>query len=114
MSHWFGGSIDQLKRKTAILEGYCAEIGRDPSQIVKTLGAPLLLVENEREAEELRKRIPPERLSMMGSPTNSLEQAAERMQPYIDAGFRGFTFGNPNLNTPQKLALAGQLKKMLK
>ena len=30
-----------------------------------------------------------------------------------DAGFRGFTFGNPNLNTPEKLVIAGELKRML-
>ena len=112
MSHWFASSLDELKRKTQILEGYCAEIGRDPSQIVKTIGAPVLLVENEREASELAQRLPPEVLERIGRPATA-EQAAERLRPYVDAGFRGFTFGNPTLNTPEKLAVAGEVKRLL-
>ncbi len=54
MSHWFASSLDELKRKTEILEGYCAEIGRDPAQIFKTLGAPVMLAENQREAASAR------------------------------------------------------------
>jgi alkanesulfonate monooxygenase SsuD/methylene tetrahydromethanopterin reductase-like flavin-dependent oxidoreductase (luciferase family) len=110
MSHWFSTSLEDLRRKTAILEGYCAEIGRDPSQITRTMGAPVLLVENEREAAALREHLPPERLPALVS---NIEQAAERLRPYIDAGFRGFTFGNPNLNTPEKLGMAGEVKKLL-
>jgi F420-dependent oxidoreductase-like protein len=112
MSHWFASSLDDLARKTEILEGYCAEIGRDPSQIVKTLGAPVMLAESEREAAELAQRLPPEVLDRIGRPATA-EQAAERLRPYVDAGFRGFTFGNPSLNTPEKLAVAGELKRLL-
>jgi F420-dependent oxidoreductase-like protein len=112
MSHWFGGSLEELKRKRGILEGYCSEIGRDPSHIFKLIGAPVLLAENEREIEQLRQRIPPERLAMIGQPSTP-EQAAERLRPYVDAGFSGFTFGNPNLNTREKLAVAGELKRLL-
>ena len=72
----------------------------------------MILAEDEREIEVLRARIPPERLRTMG-PLSTVEQAAERLQPYIEAGFRGFTFGNPSLNTPEKLAMAGELKKLL-
>ncbi len=91
MSHWFGGSLDELKRKTDILEGYCSEIGRDASRIFKLIGAPVQIGDNERD----------------------IEQAAEKLRPYIDAGFRGFTFGNPTLNTPEKLEMAGALKRLL-
>lgn len=112
MSHWFPSSLDELKRKTDILEGYCAEIGRNPSEIFRTLGAPVVLVESERDADAVRQRIPAERLATMG-PLSTVEQAAERVQPYIEAGFRGFTFGNPNLHCPSLLAAAGELKKLL-
>jgi F420-dependent oxidoreductase-like protein len=111
LSHWFAGPIEELRRKTGILEGYCQEIGRDPSEIVKTLGAPVTLVENERDAEEIRKRIPAERLA--NAPAMTVDQAAERLRPFLEAGFAGFTFNNPALDTREKLALAGELKKML-
>jgi F420-dependent oxidoreductase-like protein len=112
MSHWFASSLDDLKRKSDILQGYCAEIGRDFSTIFKLLGAPVLLAENEHEIKQLQERMPPERLAMIGQPS-TIEQAAEKLRPYIEAGFRGFTFGNPNLNTPEKLKMAGELKPML-
>ena len=112
MSHWFASSLADLQRKTDILEGYCAQIGRDPAEIFRTMGAPVILVENEREAEQIRQRLPPEALARIGQPS-TVEQAAERLRPYVDAGFRGFTFGNPNVNTAEKIALAGELKKTL-
>ena len=42
------------------------------------------------------------------------EQAAEVLRPYVDAGFGGFTLNNPTLPTPESLALAGELIKLLR
>ena len=46
MTHWFALGIDTLRRKTEILEGYCAEIGRDPASIERTIGAPVIVAAN--------------------------------------------------------------------
>ncbi|HUY24972.1 MAG TPA: hypothetical protein VMV09_06675, partial [Candidatus Saccharimonadales bacterium] len=61
---------------------------------------------------QLKQRIPPERLAMSGDPVTP-DQAAERLQPYLDAGIGGFTFGNPNLSSGELLAAAGELKRAL-
>jgi alkanesulfonate monooxygenase SsuD/methylene tetrahydromethanopterin reductase-like flavin-dependent oxidoreductase (luciferase family) len=111
MSHWFG-TLEDLKRKNEVLERHCEAVGRDPSTIMRTVGAPVLLVENERQAKEVQERIPPERRTLLGQPMRP-EQAAERFRAFMEAGFQGFTFGNGNLSTPESLALAGELKKLL-
>jgi F420-dependent oxidoreductase-like protein len=111
MSHWFG-SLEDLKRKNEVLEKHCEAVGRDPSTIVRTVGAPVLLVADERQAKAMQERIPPERRTLLGQPMRP-DQAAERFRAYMEAGFRGFTFGNGNLSTPELLGLAGELKKLL-
>jgi hypothetical protein len=56
--------------------------------------------------------IPPERLQLLGDPATP-EQAAERLAPYVEAGIGGFTFANANLHTPELIAAAGELKRLL-
>ena len=111
ISNWFPG-LEDTKRKIDILERYCEEAGRDPSAILKTVMSPCLLALNGAQARQITERIPAERLATMGDPVLPA-QAAERLQPYLDAGIGGFTFGNPNLNTPELLAAAGELKRLL-
>lgn len=111
ISHWFG-TLEELKRKNEVLDRHCLAEGRDPSRILRTVGAPVLLVADEREARALRERISPQRRAVLGEPV-TLEQAVERMLPYVEAGFRGFSFGNPNLFSPELIELAGELKRQL-
>jgi len=111
ISNWFPG-LEDIKRKVGILERYCEEEGRDPATILKTVMAPCLLALDEAQARQLKERIPPERLAMTGDPILP-DQAAEKLQPYLDAGMGGFTFGNPNLSTPELIAAAGEVKRQL-
>jgi F420-dependent oxidoreductase-like protein len=112
ISHWFAGSVEELQRKTDVLERHCEAEGRDSSTILRTVAAPVLLVENEQQAGALRERIPPERRAMFTPATP--EQAAERLRVYVEAGFRGFTFNNPTLSTVESLGLAGELIRLLR
>jgi F420-dependent oxidoreductase-like protein len=99
MSHWFGPLAD-IKRKIEILNRYCEEEGRDPATITKTMGSPVVLVENEGQAKTVMERMPPERRVMFQPATP--EQGAEILQDFIGAGIEGFTFGNPTLRTPDE------------
>ncbi|MHB8394767.1 MAG: LLM class F420-dependent oxidoreductase [Candidatus Dormibacteria bacterium] len=111
ISNWFGTAED-MRRKGDLLERYCAEVDRDPSEILRTAMAPLLLVTSRREADELSQRIPPERLRSLGAPMTP-EQAAAALGPYLAVGIRGFTFSNANLHSPELIAAAGELKALL-
>src|SRR3984893_6555501 len=111
VSHWFG-SLDELKHKAEVLERHCEAEGRDPSTIVRTIGAPVVLVEDERQAEGVLDRIPPAGRSMVRAARP--DQAAELLQPYIEAGFTGFTFNTPTMPTPEAIGLGGELISLLR
>jgi len=107
MTHWFSIGLDALKHKNEVLERYCEEIGRDPSTIERTIGAPVIVVGSEAEAKPFLDAIPAERRPFVkiGGP----EQAAEALRPYIEAGFTGFTFNNAMYRTPEQIARVGEV-----
>jgi F420-dependent oxidoreductase-like protein len=106
LTHWFSIGLDALKHKNEVLERYCEEIGRDPSTIERTIGAPVVVVASEAEAKTFLDALPPERRAFVtvGGP----EQAAEGLRPYIEAGFTGFTFNNAMYRTPEQIARVGE------
>jgi F420-dependent oxidoreductase-like protein len=87
----FGGSPEEFARKSAILDAHCADIGRDPDEITRTISGEIFLRETEAEITETR--------SFWGEPLESWragnlvgtpEQVLEKMQAYVAAGCRGF------------------------
>src|SRR5205809_2980074 len=98
MSHWFGPLAD-IKRKSAILDRYCEEEGRDPATITKTMGAPVVLVENEGQAKSVMERIPPERRGTFQPATP--EHAAEGRQDTLRIGHDGCASRQPSRRTPE-------------
>lgn len=111
MTHWFPLGFDVLARKTGLLRGYCEDIGRDPAAVERTMAAPVLVGETSAEAEGLKALLPAERRPhvVAGTP----EQAAEGLRPYLDAGFTGFTFNNNVYTTPERIAVLGELLRLI-
>jgi F420-dependent oxidoreductase-like protein len=112
IGHWFGGNLEDLKRKKQIFEQHCDAEGRDPSTVLLTVGLNFVLVENERDGHAIMEKLLPERRAMASIET--VDQAAETIGQYMDAGFGGFTFGNVTLRTPEAIELAGELIKTVK
>jgi F420-dependent oxidoreductase-like protein len=110
MSHWFG-SLDDLRRKTEVLERHCEAEGRDPSTITRTITAPVVPVEDVRTAGPVLERVPPPMREGMAVVPPA--EAAERLQPYLDAGFSGFFLSNATLPTPESLAPAAELIRLV-
>ncbi len=106
ITNWFG-TLDELKHKTEVLERHCESVGRDPSAILRTVFSPVVLVEDERDGQRILDQLTPERRAQV-RPTTP-EQAADALQPYVDAGFGGFIFRNVAMLTPESVALAGRL-----
>ena len=111
MTHWFAMGLETLKHKTEVLERHCEEIGRDPSTIERTMGAPVIVDGDRRGHERGAREVPPERRPFVnvGPP----EKVAEGLRPYIEAGFTGFTFNNNLYRTPEQIALVGDLLKLV-
>jgi F420-dependent oxidoreductase-like protein len=110
ISHWWG-TLDVLKHKSEVLERHCEAEGRDFTTILRTAGSPVVLVENEQQAAAMAERIPPSRRGLMAPAT--VDQAADQLRPFLEAGIGGFTFNNPTMPTPEAIALGGELRRLL-
>jgi alkanesulfonate monooxygenase SsuD/methylene tetrahydromethanopterin reductase-like flavin-dependent oxidoreductase (luciferase family) len=111
LTHWFAIGIEALRRKTEILERYCGEIGRDPASIERTMGAPVVVAANDAEAQAFLERMPEDRRPF--AQVGTVQQMAEAMRPYLDAGFTGFTFNNSLYRTPDQIARVGELLALI-
>ena len=112
IGHWFGGNLDDLKRKKKVFEEHCTAVNRNPSEVLLTVGLTLVLAENEKDAKALMDGMTPERRAM--AKIVNVPQAAEVLREYMDAGFGGFTFNNNVLQTKESIALAGELIKVMR
>lgn len=112
MTHWFPLGLEMLRHKSEVLEGYCAEIGRDPSTIERTMASPVIVAGSESEASDLVDLLPPERRPhvLAGTP----EQMADKLRPYLDAGFTGFTFNNSTYQTTDQIGAIGELLRLIR
>lgn len=111
MTHWFPLGLEAMHHKTEVLAQHCEAIGRDPATIERTMASPVTVVATEAEAKALRERVPAGQRDQgfIGTP----EQAAEALRPYLDAGFSGYTFRNSVLRTPEGIAVAGELLRLI-
>jgi F420-dependent oxidoreductase-like protein len=112
IGHWFGGNLEDLKRKKKVFEEHCAAVNRDPSEVLLTVGLTLVLAENDKDAKALLDGMTAERRAM--AVTATVPQAAEVIGQYMAAGFGGFTFNNNVLQTKESIALAGELIKVVR
>jgi F420-dependent oxidoreductase-like protein len=89
---WNGlGSVEKLTAKSAVLEAHCADVGRDPTQIERSLDCQMVIRDTEAEARRAwlsfleHNRTDPSRAQpWLGSP----DVIAARMAGYRAAGFR--------------------------
>jgi F420-dependent oxidoreductase-like protein len=111
LTHWFPLGLDVLRHKNEILEGYCEAIGRDPSTIERTMAAPVVVAGSEAERQAMLERVPAERRPHVNVGTP--EQMAQALQPYLEAGFTGFTFNNSFYHTPEQIGQIGELLRLV-
>ena len=111
---WNGfGSPAEVRHKVEVLERHCADVGRDPSEIVTTRLGTLALADTEAEARRQRDAFQQRRRLDDAAVDASLiwgtpEVVAEKVQAYLDAGMDGLLFSLPPRSTPDDVARAGQ------
>jgi F420-dependent oxidoreductase-like protein len=111
---WNGfGDAATIRHKLDVLERHCADVGRDPSEIVKTRLGTIIVGADEAEAErrktawQTEKGVDDEGLGMRltwGSP----DSISERVRPFLDAGLDGLIVNMPTGSTPQDVERAGR------
>jgi len=75
-----GGNGEKRTLRTLVRFGDCEELGRDPSEIKRTMVIPLRIEKDEKEAVQLRKSRGDWGLY------GSIPFITDRIQQYIDAG----------------------------
>jgi alkanesulfonate monooxygenase SsuD/methylene tetrahydromethanopterin reductase-like flavin-dependent oxidoreductase (luciferase family) len=95
-----GGSIDNVRRKEAVLLQHCETVGRDPSEIERTAGIGTVVIRDSRtEAERVQREI----FERNGNarlwedqPVGTVEDVAERLAPFVELGYRHLIAGFPS------------------
>jgi len=92
-----GGDIDFVRHKDAVLRQWCERVGRDESEIERTLGLGLVIIRDDkadaRRVDDIFRRQHPgyDETPKMGTS----EQIAASLVPYVELGFRHILFDAP-------------------
>ena len=113
-----GGGFETVKRKDEVLRRHCAEVGRDESEIERTVGMGVTVI---RDTEAEARRVNDEMFARNGRARawqnqnlGTPEQVAERMRPYLGIGFRHFIIGFPSPHDAESMErLITEVKPML-
>ncbi|MGI8872248.1 MAG: LLM class flavin-dependent oxidoreductase [Candidatus Limnocylindria bacterium] len=89
-----GGDVERVKHKDAVLRDWCAQTGRDQSEIERTLQAgSVVLRDDPAEARRVATEIGRAHRGWRGPEwVGTPEQLADRLAPYLDIGFRHIYF----------------------
>jgi alkanesulfonate monooxygenase SsuD/methylene tetrahydromethanopterin reductase-like flavin-dependent oxidoreductase (luciferase family) len=91
------GTPETVAAKDEILRAHCADVGRDTSEIERTLGCKVTIRSSEAEAERVRRSLLEHNRTPMSRVegdvsfwTGTPEQIAETMLSYVRVGFEHF------------------------
>lgn len=106
------GDVERVKHLLGVLEGHCADVGRDPAEITKTRMASVYIAPTHEAAVAkfepvLARAADPERAkaqAFVGEPS----EVAEQVQAYLDAGLDGITITLPDVHDIETVKLAGE------
>ena len=111
ITNWFG-PLEEAAAKLAVLDRHCEAVGRDPSEILRTVSVPIVPVASEADKARVLERIPAQQRAMLRPVP--LDEAAAILRRYMDAGFGGFIFRNVAIRTPEAVGLVGELIGMMR
>ena len=92
-----GGDVSRVRAKDAVLRRWCDEVGRDESQIERTLqGGSIIIRDDPAEARRVARDIGARNGGWSGpETTGSSAQIVDRFAPYLELGFRHVYFDIP-------------------
>jgi alkanesulfonate monooxygenase SsuD/methylene tetrahydromethanopterin reductase-like flavin-dependent oxidoreductase (luciferase family) len=111
-----GGDIEFVRHKDEVLRRWCDTVGRDQSEIERTLGLGLVVIRDDmaaaRRAEAAIREHHPgyDEAGRLGSAA----QIAESLVPYVELGFRHIFFDSPAPFDGETLTrFVGEVKPLL-
>jgi alkanesulfonate monooxygenase SsuD/methylene tetrahydromethanopterin reductase-like flavin-dependent oxidoreductase (luciferase family) len=111
-----GGDIDFVRHKDEVLRAWCERVGRDESEIERTLGLGLVIIRDDTaEAQRVDATYRAQHPGYDESPRiGTPEQIAASLVPYVQLGFRHIFFDAPAPFDDETLSrFVGEVKPML-
>jgi alkanesulfonate monooxygenase SsuD/methylene tetrahydromethanopterin reductase-like flavin-dependent oxidoreductase (luciferase family) len=113
-----GGGFENVKRKDEILRRHCEEVGRDESEIERTVGIGTCII---RDDPAEARRVFDATFDHNGAaerwrnqPVGTPEQVAEKLRPFLGIGFRHLIAGFPSPYDPESMErLVTEVKPMV-
>jgi F420-dependent oxidoreductase-like protein len=105
------GDPEHVRHLVSVLEGHCADLGRDPAEITKTKLATLIIADTHEAAE---KQVAPLR-DAMGDRFDAIvlygdrDGVAEQIAANLDAGLDGIIVNMPAVHDLEAVATAGEV-----
>jgi F420-dependent oxidoreductase-like protein len=106
ITNWFG-NFEEATGKLAVLDRHCETVGRDPAEILRTVTLGIVIAESESDKAVVLEQIPAAVRGMAMAAT--LDEAADVVHRYLDAGFGGIMFRNTMMRAPEAVARAAEL-----
>jgi F420-dependent oxidoreductase-like protein len=112
------GFLDEVREKVAVLEQHCADVGRDPAAIERTVSFPIVIRDRRSEAEAAFAGL----LAHNGTPDagnvpnllGSPQDVADAIRPYRDEmNFRHVIVRMPAPYDPETIARLPDLREAL-
>jgi len=113
-----GGSVDNVRRKEAILLEHCETVGRDPAEIERTVGIGAVIIRDSRaEAERVFRSV----FDRNGradywadQPVGTPEDIAERILARVELGYRHVIAGFPSPHDEESMTrLATEVRALV-
>jgi alkanesulfonate monooxygenase SsuD/methylene tetrahydromethanopterin reductase-like flavin-dependent oxidoreductase (luciferase family) len=111
-----GGDIEFVRHKDEVLRRWCLEVGRDESEIERTLGLGLVIIRDDpAEAERVDAGFRAHHPGYSETPrTGTAEEIAASLVPYVQLGFRHIFFDAPAPFDDETIErFVGEVKPML-
>jgi alkanesulfonate monooxygenase SsuD/methylene tetrahydromethanopterin reductase-like flavin-dependent oxidoreductase (luciferase family) len=106
----FTGSDKLVPELNAVLDDHCAQVGRDPSTIARTMFKPVILARTRRQAEAEMTPWQRDHQDQLGFVTGGPEEVAGHVRALLDTGIDGLIVQVPAAhNTPERITELGSL-----
>jgi alkanesulfonate monooxygenase SsuD/methylene tetrahydromethanopterin reductase-like flavin-dependent oxidoreductase (luciferase family) len=110
----FTGPDRDVPELNDVLDAHCAEVGRRPSEVARTMFKPVILARSRQEAEEQMTPWQREHQDLLGFITGSPDEVIERVSSLLSNGIDGLIVQLPaDHNTIERVSELGELLRPL-
>jgi alkanesulfonate monooxygenase SsuD/methylene tetrahydromethanopterin reductase-like flavin-dependent oxidoreductase (luciferase family) len=102
-----GGDVAEVRHKDEVLQRWCKEVGRDHTEIERTLGVSIVVAKTEGEGKKVAEGMARHNRGWKGLPeiVGTPEQVVEHLAPFLDIGFHHIVLELPTPFDPETLEL---------